>query len=134
MLLRGGDGAVPTKQGQVSDPESLGKAQVFVNEAHECWIRYFISTLEELPEVITWAQLGIHDKPVGELNVDGYYNSLLSFMDKAIDEGFIAPSACHIIVSAPTAHELLSKLEEYVPNHHGAAPRLRWETEQQLGY
>ncbi|KAI4389964.1 hypothetical protein MLD38_002126 [Melastoma candidum] len=91
-------------------------------------------TLEELLEVITWAQLGIHDKPVGVLNVDGYYNSLLSFIDKAVDEGFIAPSARHIVVSAPTAHELLSKLEEYVPNHHGVAPRLRWETEQQLGY
>ncbi|KAI4370768.1 hypothetical protein MLD38_019078 [Melastoma candidum] len=91
-------------------------------------------TLEELLEVITWAQLGIHDKPVGMLNVDGYYNSLLSFIDKAVDEGFIAPSARHIVVSAPTAHELLSKLEEYVPKHHGAAPRLRWETEQQLGY
>ncbi|XP_078448322.1 cytokinin riboside 5'-monophosphate phosphoribohydrolase LOG7-like isoform X2 [Wolffia australiana] len=50
-------------------------------------------TLEELLEVITWAQLGIHDKPVGLLNVDGYYNSLLSFIDKAVDEGFITPTA-----------------------------------------
>ncbi|XP_008799432.2 cytokinin riboside 5'-monophosphate phosphoribohydrolase LOG3-like [Phoenix dactylifera] len=68
-------------------------------------------TLEELLEVITWAQLGIHDKPVGLLNVDGYYNSLLSFIDKAVDEGFIAAAARHIIISAQTAHELLSKLE-----------------------
>jgi len=48
---------------------------------------------------------------VGLLNVDGYYNSLLSFIDKAVDEGFVTPSARHIIVSAPTAHELLTKLE-----------------------
>ncbi|XP_074556603.1 cytokinin riboside 5'-monophosphate phosphoribohydrolase LOG3-like isoform X2 [Curcuma longa] len=68
-------------------------------------------TLEELLEVITWAQLGIHDKPVGLLNVDGFYNSLLCFIDKAVDEGFIAPAARHIIISAPTAHELLSNLE-----------------------
>ncbi|XP_056689055.1 cytokinin riboside 5'-monophosphate phosphoribohydrolase LOG7 isoform X2 [Spinacia oleracea] len=68
-------------------------------------------TLEELLEVITWAQLGIHDKPVGLLNVDGYYNSLLSFIDKAVDEGFIAPAARTIIVSAPTAQELMSKLQ-----------------------
>ncbi|KAK4796963.1 hypothetical protein SAY86_029289 [Trapa natans] len=68
-------------------------------------------TLEELLEMITWAQLGIHDKPVGLLNVDGYYNSLLTFIDKAVDEGFVAPAARHIIVSAPTAHELLAKLE-----------------------
>ncbi|RID72909.1 hypothetical protein BRARA_B00088 [Brassica rapa] len=75
-------------------------------------------TLEELLEVITWAQLGIHDKPVGLLNVDGYYNALLSFIDKAVEEGFILPAARHIIVSAPTAKELFEKLEEYVPHHN----------------
>lgn len=48
---------------------------------------------------------------VGLLNVDGYYNSLLSFIDKAVDEGFVTPAARNIIVSAPTAHELMSKLE-----------------------
>ncbi|KAG6699430.1 cytokinin riboside 5'-monophosphate phosphoribohydrolase LOG3-like isoform X4 [Carya illinoinensis] len=70
-------------------------------------------TLEELLEVITWAQLGIHDKPqVGLLNVDGYYNSLLSFLDKAVDEGFITPTARNIIVSAQTAQELMHKLEQ----------------------
>ncbi|CAL9199736.1 unnamed protein product [Musa hybrid cultivar] len=90
-------------------------------------------TLEELLEAITWAQLGIHDKPVGLLNVDGYYNSLLSFIDKAVDEGFIAPAARHIIISAQTSHELLSKLEEYVPTHDGGAPKLSWEMEQ-LGH
>ncbi|XP_068639664.1 cytokinin riboside 5'-monophosphate phosphoribohydrolase LOG3-like isoform X1 [Aristolochia californica] len=84
-------------------------------------------TLEELLEVITWAQLGIHDKPVGLLNVDGYYNSLLSFIDKAVDEGFIKPAARLIIVSAQTAHELMRKLEEYVPKHDGVGPELRWE-------
>jgi len=48
---------------------------------------------------------------VGLLNVDGYYNSLLSFIDKAVDEGFISPTARRIIVSAPTAKELFRKLE-----------------------
>ncbi|CAI9777884.1 unnamed protein product [Fraxinus pennsylvanica] len=91
-------------------------------------------TLEELLEVITWAQLGIHDKPVGLLNVDGYYNSLLSFIDKAVDEGFVTTSARHIIASAPTAHELMSKLEDYVPKHNGVASKLSWEMERQLGY
>uniref|UniRef100_A0A452YG13 Cytokinin riboside 5'-monophosphate phosphoribohydrolase n=1 Tax=Aegilops tauschii subsp. strangulata TaxID=200361 RepID=A0A452YG13_AEGTS len=68
-------------------------------------------TLEELLEVITWAQLGIHHKPVGLLNVDGYYNSLLTFIDKAVEEGFINTSARRIIVLAPTAEELMEKLE-----------------------
>ncbi|XP_007206049.1 cytokinin riboside 5'-monophosphate phosphoribohydrolase LOG1 [Prunus persica] len=87
-------------------------------------------TLEELLEVITWAQLGIHDKPVGLLNVDGFYNSLLSFIDKAVEEGFISPTARHIIVSAPTAKELVKKMEEYFPRHERVASKLSWEIEQ----
>ncbi|XP_031498325.1 cytokinin riboside 5'-monophosphate phosphoribohydrolase LOG7-like [Nymphaea colorata] len=90
-------------------------------------------TLEELLEVITWAQLGIHNKPVGLLNVDGYYNSLLSFVDKAVDEGFISQSARHIIVSAPTAKELVRKLEEYEPKLDPFVSKLIWEVEP-LGY
>ena len=74
-------------------------------------------TLEELLEVITWAQLGIHDKLVGLLNVDGYENYLITFIDKAVDDGFIKPSQHHIIVFAPNARELIQKLEEYVHVH-----------------
>ena len=48
---------------------------------------------------------------MGLLNVDGYYNSLLSFIDKAVDEGFVSPTARRIIVSAPTAKELVAELE-----------------------
>ncbi|XP_058098497.1 cytokinin riboside 5'-monophosphate phosphoribohydrolase LOG1-like [Magnolia sinica] len=87
-------------------------------------------TLEELLEVITWAQLGIHDKPVGLLNVEGYYNFLLTFIDKAVDDGFIKPYQRHIIVSAPNAKELVQKLEEYESVHDGVESKLRWEMEQ----
>lgn len=84
-------------------------------------------TLEELLEVITWAQLGIHDKPVGLLNVEGYYDTLLTFIDQAVDAGFIAPAARHIIVSAPNVQELVRKLEEYVPMHKRVASSSSWE-------
>ncbi|XP_024991251.1 cytokinin riboside 5'-monophosphate phosphoribohydrolase LOG1-like [Cynara cardunculus var. scolymus] len=87
-------------------------------------------TLEELLEVITWAQLGIHDKPVGLLNVDGFYNSLLTFIDKAVDDGFIKAVQRHIVVSAATAKELVQKLEDYVPMHDGVVSKARWEDEQ----
>ncbi|XP_010548131.1 PREDICTED: cytokinin riboside 5'-monophosphate phosphoribohydrolase LOG5 [Tarenaya hassleriana] len=86
-------------------------------------------TLEELLEVITWAQLGIHDKPVGLLNVDGYYDYLLTFIDKAVDDGFIKPSQRHIFVSAPNAKELVQKLEAYEPVSNGAISKERWEVE-----
>ncbi|CAI9770819.1 unnamed protein product [Fraxinus pennsylvanica] len=87
-------------------------------------------TLEELLEVVAWAQLGIHDKPVGLLNVDGYYNSLLSFIDKAVEEGFISPTARHIVVSAPIAKELVKKMEEYFPRHEIVSTKLNWKKEE----
>ncbi|KAF6989042.1 hypothetical protein CFC21_006437 [Triticum aestivum] len=91
-------------------------------------------TLEELLEVITWAQLGIHHKPVGLLNVDGYYNSLLTFIDKAVEEGFINTSARRIIVLAPTAEELMEKLEDYVPYHDRVASKLNWDIAAEIGH
>uniref|UniRef100_A0A453LJK6 Cytokinin riboside 5'-monophosphate phosphoribohydrolase n=1 Tax=Aegilops tauschii subsp. strangulata TaxID=200361 RepID=A0A453LJK6_AEGTS len=92
-------------------------------------------TLDELLEVIAWAQLGIHTKPVGLLNVEGYYDFLLAFIDKAVDDGFIRPAHRHIFVSAPDARDLVRKLEEYVAVEEDdpAAPKLRWEIEQ-VGY
>ncbi|KAJ0973610.1 hypothetical protein J5N97_015575 [Dioscorea zingiberensis] len=68
-------------------------------------------TMEELLEIITWSQLGIHEKPVGLLNVDGYYNSLLELFDKGWEEGFIEDSARQILLSADTAEELIRKME-----------------------
>ncbi|KAF2323813.1 hypothetical protein GH714_042398 [Hevea brasiliensis] len=91
-------------------------------------------TLEELLEVITWAQLGIHRKPVGLLNVDGYYNSLLSFIDKAVDEGFISTTARRIIVSAPAAKQLVRQLEEYEPEYDEMTSKLVWEEVDRLNY
>ncbi|KAL2649401.1 hypothetical protein R1flu_017529 [Riccia fluitans] len=95
-------------------------------------------TLEELLEMITWVQLGIHDKPVGLLNVDGYYNSLLALFDKAVEEGFVQPLARNILLSAPTARELLEKFEEYEPKHERVVSRKSWEVEvrerENLGY
>ncbi|CAO2211061.1 unnamed protein product [Urochloa humidicola] len=84
-------------------------------------------TLEELFQVITWAQLGIHHKPVGLLNIDGYYNSLLAFIDQAVEEGFISASARHIFVQAPSAQELMEKLEGYVLYYDKVASELDWE-------
>ncbi|KAH6777100.1 putative lysine decarboxylase family protein [Perilla frutescens var. hirtella] len=93
-------------------------------------------TLEELLEVITWSQLGIHEKPVGLLNVDGYYNYLLTFIDKAVDDGFIKASQRHIFVSAPNAKELVQKLEEYVPVQDEDVAKLNWDVVEieQVGF
>ncbi|KAG0468318.1 hypothetical protein HPP92_017646 [Vanilla planifolia] len=80
-------------------------------------------TMEELLEMVAWSQLGIHEKPVGLLNVDGYYDDLLALFDRGVKEGFIESSARHIMVVAQTAGELMGKLEEYTPIHSSVATR-----------
>ncbi|OVA04459.1 Cytokinin riboside 5'-monophosphate phosphoribohydrolase LOG [Macleaya cordata] len=87
-------------------------------------------TMEETLEMITWSQLGIHNKPVGLLNVDGYYDTLLALFDNGVKEGFIKPAAREIVVSAPTAKELLIKMEQYTPFVEHVASHQSWEMKQ----
>ncbi|XP_039146859.1 probable cytokinin riboside 5'-monophosphate phosphoribohydrolase LOGL10 [Dioscorea cayenensis subsp. rotundata] len=87
-------------------------------------------TLEKLFEVISWPQLGIHDKPIGLLNIDGYCNSLLSFIEQIVEEGFIKQNAHHIITSASNAKELIEKPEDYYPCHDEVSSKLNWNSEQ----
>ncbi|WOL18917.1 putative cytokinin riboside 5'-monophosphate phosphoribohydrolase LOGL10 [Canna indica] len=87
--------------------------------------------MEEVLEVITWAQLGIHNKPVGLLNVDGYYDFFLSFIDKAVDDGFIQPTQRRLFLSVSNARDLVQNLEEYMPVQDDVVARLHWETTNQ---
>ncbi|KAH7674079.1 Cytokinin riboside 5'-monophosphate phosphoribohydrolase LOG protein [Dioscorea alata] len=87
-------------------------------------------TLEELFEIITLAQLGIYNKPVILLNINVYYNSLLSFIDQVVEEGFIKQNAQHIIVSASKAKELIENLKDYYPCYEEIALKLNWNSEQ----
>ena len=68
-------------------------------------------TLEELMEMITWAQLGIHRKPVGLLNADGYFDPLVEMFDRAVQEGFVRPRYRSLCRVGAGVDELLSKLE-----------------------
>lgn len=72
-------------------------------------------TLDELTEMITWSQLGLHKKPCGLLNIQGFYDSLLSFMDHAAAEGFIKRDHRAIVLSSETPEGLLARLEAYKP-------------------
>ena len=74
-----------------------------------------IGTLEELTEVWTWAQLGIHRKPVGLLNVAGYYDGLLAFLDHAIAEGFVRNGVRDLLLTADDPGVLLDRLAAYEP-------------------
>ena len=69
-----------------------------------------IGTLEELYEVWTWRQLKYHDQPIGLLNVEGYYDSLLAFMAHSVAEGFLSPPQNAVLQVGTDAVELLLRL------------------------
>ena len=69
-----------------------------------------VGTFEELFEAITWTQLGLHRKPCGLLNVDGFYDGLLHFLDHAWAEGFIKPETRAIVSSDTDPEALLQRL------------------------
>lgn len=78
-------------------------------------------TFEEFFEAVTWTQLGIHRKPCGLLNVDGYYDALLALLDRAVSDGFIRGVNRSLVLDAPDVPMLLEKLETFRP----AAAELR---------
>jgi uncharacterized protein (TIGR00730 family) len=74
-----------------------------------------LGTLEEIFEVWTWAQLGIHRKPLGFLDALGFYDALLSFLDGAVDAGFIRAQHRSMAIVDVDPASLLRRLSEYEP-------------------
>ena len=74
-----------------------------------------IGTLEELFEVWTWAQLGFHDKPCGLLNVEGYFDSLITFLNHAVAEQFVKQEHGSMLIIESTPGSLLDRFAGYVP-------------------
>jgi len=72
-------------------------------------------TLEEFFEAITWAQLGLHTKPCGLLNVNGYYDALLRFLDVAVENRLLRQENRDMVLVAPTADALLDRMQAYAP-------------------
>ncbi len=69
-----------------------------------------IGTLEEFFEVWTWRQLGYHNKPVGLLNLNGYYDSLLGFLDSSVSSGFMTGRLMELVQTGSDAETLLAAL------------------------
>ena len=74
-----------------------------------------LGTIEEIFEVLTWAQLGFHNKPCGFLNVAGYYDHLIKFLDHTVQEEFIHPGYRSMILVDDNPGALLDKMETYQP-------------------
>ncbi|MFD1178324.1 TIGR00730 family Rossman fold protein [Paenibacillus puldeungensis] len=73
-------------------------------------------TLEELFEVLCWLQIGIHQKPVGVLNINGYYDPLIGLVESCIAAGFVNQGHLSLINISAEPSELISLMEHFVPN------------------
>ena len=77
--------------------------------------RWFTEHYEELFEVITWSQLGIHQKPIGILNVAGYFDPMLELVERGIEEEFIRPQYRNLILVSENPEDLLDRMETFGP-------------------
>ncbi|KAL6575358.1 hypothetical protein OROMI_012643 [Orobanche minor] len=83
-------------------------------------------TLEELFHVVTRAQLNIHKKPISLLNVNGFFDGLLTFINYSSEKGFISERAKRIIVVATTPEELIEKIIAFVPEPDPTLANIVW--------
>jgi len=84
-------------------------------------------TLEELFEVITWAQLGIHKKPFGLFNIAGYFDKLIEFLDFQVEQGFVPLRHREMIIVSDEAEQLVELLSNFQP-----VTREKWMSTRQL--
>jgi uncharacterized protein (TIGR00730 family) len=82
-----------------------------------------VGTLEELFEVFTWAQLGLHDKPIALLDVDGYYRPMLRFLEHMSDQGFLRPEYRDMLIVDTDVDAVLDRF----PSHQ--QPREKWASD-----
>lgn len=75
-----------------------------------------VGTMDELWEAISWAQLGYHQKPVGLLNIAGYYDHLIAFNAHMASVGFVRPQHCNILIVDDNLDALLGKMSAYRPH------------------
>jgi uncharacterized protein (TIGR00730 family) len=74
-----------------------------------------MGTFDELFEIITWAQLGIHRKPIGLLNIDHYFDPLIEMVEHAVREGFVSPHHRGLLIIADSVEDWFTRLAAYQP-------------------
>jgi len=85
-------------------------------------------TLEEIFHISSWAQLHIHHKPIGLLNVNGFYDNLLSFLDQVVEQKFLTSSAWQIIIFVDTTEQLIDQLQYFIPVLDPSMSQINWST------
>ncbi|XVF23334.1 hypothetical protein REPUB_Repub13aG0029000 [Reevesia pubescens] len=84
-------------------------------------------TLENIFQIACWSQLNIHQKLIGILNVNGFYDNLFSFLNHAVEQRFISKVTHQILVTATTLEQFLDQLQAFVPQRDPEMALLNWE-------
>lgn len=84
-------------------------------------------TMDEMFELLTWGQLGLHTKPIGILNIDGYYTELMSFLDIMVKKNFLRIANREMVLIADTIEELFDSMENYEPQ-----VKAKWISQEQV--
>ncbi|MBE2976670.1 LOG family protein [Priestia megaterium] len=119
---------VHTALTELIEVESMHERKATMHELADAYIALpgGFGTFEELFEALCWAQIGIHKKPVGLLNVNGYYNPLMQMVQHAVDEGFSTDSAIRLINISDTPEQLISSMDTYT----SPSEDQKWNTER----
>jgi hypothetical protein len=80
-----------------------------------------VGTFEELFEILTWSLLGLHHKPLGLLNVEGYYDTLIAFLDRAVSEDFLRPEHRDLLIVSDDPEAIVSRLASLSATSTGPA-------------
>lgn len=108
------DAAHAKEHGELRIVRSMHERKALMEESADAFVTLpgGLGTLEEFVEVLSWAQLGLNRKPIGLLQVDGYWDPLLAFLERAVGEGFLAPEHEATVVVDSDPERLLDRLAE----------------------
>ena len=103
--------------------DSMHERKALMAELSEAFVALpgGFGTVEELCEIITWGQLGFHRKPIGLLNVDGYFDSLLAFFDRAVHDRFVHSAHRGLVIDSTSPAEILGAF-----SNHRTASVSKW--------
>lgn len=108
---------VHTQLTQLITTETMHQRKLKMQELSDAFITFpgGIGTLEELFEVLTWLQLGLHKKPIALLNTNGFYDSLINALKNMVEKGFLAPETFDLLLIDNTLEGVLLKINNFNP-------------------
>ena len=108
---------VHTNLDRLITTQDMHERKLAMNELSDAFVALpgGFGTFEELFEIVTWAQLGLHRKPIGLLNIGGFYDDLIAMLQKMTEKGLLKPDNLDILLISDDFEELLGKMREFKP-------------------